>query len=37
MRFAADRIADWMRTDAYKEVLRDVARGRITPQQAIAA
>ena len=36
MRFAADRIADWMRTDAYKEVLRDVARGRITPQQAIA-
>lgn len=36
MRFASDRIADWMRTDAYKEVLRDVALGRITPQQAIA-
>lgn len=36
MKFASDRIADWMRTDAYKEVLRDVARGRITPQQAIA-
>ncbi|WP_234113403.1 hypothetical protein [Citrobacter freundii] len=36
MRFASDRIADWMRSDAYKEVLRDVARGRITPQQAIA-
>lgn len=35
MKFASDRIADWMRTDAYKEVLRDVARGRITPQQAI--
>lgn len=36
MKFASDRIADWMRSDAYKEVLRDVARGRITPQQAIA-
>ncbi|WP_150317083.1 hypothetical protein [Enterobacter hormaechei] len=35
MKFASDRIADWMRSDAYKEVLRDVARGRITPQQAI--
>lgn len=36
MKFSSDRIADWMRTSAYREVLRNVAQGRITPQQAIA-
>ncbi|MBC6554975.1 hypothetical protein GW721_03045 [Citrobacter braakii] len=36
MRFASDRIADWMRSNEYRDILRDVALGRITPQQAIA-
>ncbi|EBI6103166.1 hypothetical protein AAHK31_000518 [Salmonella enterica] len=36
MRFASDRIADWMRSDEYKEILHGVALGNITPQQAIA-
>ncbi|EDV0261305.1 hypothetical protein YM80_001882 [Salmonella enterica subsp. salamae] len=36
MRFASDRIADWMRSNEYKEILHSVALGRMTPQQAIA-
>lgn len=36
MRFASDRIADWMESGAYKEILHDVMTGRLTPQQAIA-
>ncbi|BDN97299.1 hypothetical protein KAM621c_24040 [Citrobacter braakii] len=36
MRFASDRIADWMESAAYKDILRDVMLGKLTAQQAIA-
>lgn len=36
MNFAADRIFDWMHSAHYQEILLDVARGRITPEAAIA-
>lgn len=36
MRFSSDRIADWMESAAYGEVLHDVMTGRLTSQQAVA-
>lgn len=35
MKFASERIADWMESEKYQRLLRDVIRGKITPEQAV--